>query len=560
MPLTLHKEMFKLRSRISWLRRWLAVAAILAVLSVSVSSSALANLAGSNFDASDGNLVLDDESQDWVNAPGLSVGIDKPTGTNDNSLGQGTKEDSPVPTVVSGSIPNNKSDLTRFYVANEKVGGKEYLYLAWERVQEPSGTTNMDFEFNQSKTLSSNGVTPVRTAGDILIKYDLSRGGSSPTLGYHIWLTSGSAAQCEANNSLPCWGKGQSLAGHFEGAINGGAVNDPLAGTSLSARTFGEAAINLTDAGLLPQGTCEAFSGAYLKSRASDSFTAEIKDFIAPIPVNINNCGTINILKTDDDTPAKVLEGAEFTLYTDNAPLGGSLGAEDIATDTTCTTGADGTCSMQKVLFGQYWVVETVGVPGHDLAPPQQAILTAAQTTISLTFINPRQPATVNILKVDDAGTVMAGAVFTLHTDNGGQVGSPVAGKSCTTGADGTCSITNILPPGTYWVVETVTPAGYATAAPQQVTLALNQTVELTFVNPRLFTIIVLVCDQSTGKLYSSNVTLGGGEPKASLGAPPAGLTDAQLCGLGGARYVDNQTGDYSVSVNIPTVEVGKTP
>ena len=35
-------------------------------------------------------------------------------------------------------------------MANEKVGTKQFLYLAWERVQEPNGTTNMDFEFNQS--------------------------------------------------------------------------------------------------------------------------------------------------------------------------------------------------------------------------------------------------------------------------------------------------------------------------------------------------------------------------------------------------------------------------
>ena len=160
---------------------------------------AAANLAGSPFDAGDGNLVLNDEAQDWVNAPNRKVGLDKPTGQTDDSFGQGTKEDTAVPTVVDGSIPNNKSDLTRLYVANEKVGGKEFLYLAWERVQEPNGTTNMDFEFNQNSTASANGVTPVRTAGDVLIKYDLSQGGVNPVLGYHLWVTAGNAQQvCEA--------------------------------------------------------------------------------------------------------------------------------------------------------------------------------------------------------------------------------------------------------------------------------------------------------------------------------------------------------------------------
>jgi hypothetical protein len=274
----------------------------------------LANLSGSSFDANDGNLVLNDETQDWANAPSLQKGIDKPTGQTDDSFGQGTKEDTAVPTVVSGSIPNNKSDLTRFYVANARQNNKEFLYLAWERVQEPNGTTNMDFEFNQSSQLSGNGVTPVRTAGDLLIKYDLSKGGTHPTLGYHIWVTSGNpAVVCEANNSVPCWDKVHSLTGNFEGSINDpsnnppdGSVVDPIAPNAprtLSARTFGEAAVNLTDSGILPPGSCKGFGRAYAKSRSSDSFTSEIKDFIAPIPVSISNCGSVIIRKVTDPSP-----------------------------------------------------------------------------------------------------------------------------------------------------------------------------------------------------------------------------------------------------------------
>ena len=110
-------------------------------------------------------------------------GLDQPTGQNDDSSGQGTDENEPNPTVVAGSIPNNKSDLTRFYVANDKVGSDEFLYLAWERVQEPTGSTNMDFEFNKNKCVlvgnppapssdsscSTNNRTPARTKGDLLV-------------------------------------------------------------------------------------------------------------------------------------------------------------------------------------------------------------------------------------------------------------------------------------------------------------------------------------------------------------------------------------------------------
>src|SRR6266581_8651778 len=63
---------------------------------------------------------------------------------------------------------------------------------------------------------------------------------------------------------------------------------------------FGEAAVNLSGAGVFPPGTCEAFGSTFLKSRSSASFTAEVKDFVAPVPVNISNCGSIKIIKHTD--------------------------------------------------------------------------------------------------------------------------------------------------------------------------------------------------------------------------------------------------------------------
>jgi uncharacterized repeat protein (TIGR01451 family) len=260
----------------------------------------------------DGNL-LDDPAvngKDWgttgliscLNPPGIKgCDIDLPTGSDDNSFGQGTSEDDGVPTVVTGSIPNNKSDLQRFYIANEKViiqpnplVAHDFLYLAWERVQDPNGTTNMDFELNQGTALSANGLTPVRQAGDILIKYDLANGGTNPVLGFHRWILSGT---CEKNGGkAPCWGPVQTLsaAQGVIGAINGTTtVDDPInpgATRTLSARTFGEARIDLQLSGIFPAGQCVSFGRAYLKSRSSDSFSAEIKDFIAPIPITVQQC------------------------------------------------------------------------------------------------------------------------------------------------------------------------------------------------------------------------------------------------------------------------------
>ena len=104
----------------------------------------------------------------------------------------------------------------------ETINGQRFLNLFWHRVQDPNGTTNMDFELNKSTTLSSNGVTPVRSAGDVLIQYDLTNGGTVPTLFLSRWVTTGPGSQCEANNATPCWGTriNLSAAGDASGSIN----------------------------------------------------------------------------------------------------------------------------------------------------------------------------------------------------------------------------------------------------------------------------------------------------------------------------------------------------
>jgi len=506
----------------SWWRRACVFAAITMLLSLSAIPAALATLSGgSTFESGDGDLAPNTSTppapHDW-NSPvepiacpstipgtGTNCGLDLVKNGADNSLGQGSKEDNPVPTVVTGSIPPSKDDLSRFYVNKERINGNDYLYLAWER-SNLLGSAHMDFELSQDSTLSANGVTTVRTAGDLLIDFDFG-GSGVPVLTKHTWITGApnTAADCEASNTLPCWDKAVSLGAFAEAQVNSAPVvdnNPPGAPRTLDGNTknginstFGEAGINLTGSGIFPPNVCEHFGAATLKSRSSgNSFTSELKDFIAPIPVDISNCGTVNIHKQDD--LGAPLSGAVFTLFTDNAPVDGAPphGGNDTATSFTCTTVANGNCSIGGVPFGNYWAVETTGVPNHDLAADQSFSLTqnTPNRTISLTFVDPRQPARVNIHKQDDASppNALQGAVFTLYTDNapiGGSRGAEdtATAFTCTTDAAGDCSITNILPLGDYWVVETTGVPNHDTAADQHVTLTANATVSLTFVDPR---------------------------------------------------------------------------
>ncbi len=340
---------------------------------------------GSTFDASNGSLTATSPTHDWNSpietitcpsttpASGLNCGTDLTKSTSDNAFGQGTKEDNPVPTVVAGSIPPNKSDLMRFYVNKEFVGGKFFIYLAWER-SNVLGNANMDFEINQDRTLSSNGVTPIRTPGDLLVTFDFG-GSGSPVLGLLTWVTSanGTASDCFASNALPCWGKHEALSSsESEGSVNSATVTDnnaPLVfGTGqLPAGTFGEAGIDLTDAGIFLPTVCQHFGDAYLKSRSSSSFTSEVKDFIAPVNIDISNCGNIVVEKLTNPTGSSQSFG--FTL-TGPSSLDKTFNLTDQQSNST------------QVFAGSGYAVSETPVTGWDLT---SAVCDQGQTIGSIT-------------------------------------------------------------------------------------------------------------------------------------------------------------------------------
>jgi hypothetical protein len=441
----------------------LALLASLLMVVPALASHPEVSLAGSDFEIdTDANLKVDDPapSLDWAGIVQDSK-VDLASGANDNSFGQGTKEDTAVPTVVTGSIPNNKSDLKSFGSYLETNANGKFLNIYWTRVQEPTGTTNMDFEFNKSDVLSANGVTPVRTAGDALIQYDLAQGGTNPQLFLSLWVTTGPGSQCQANNATPCWGTRVNLttAGLATGSINTTAI--PAADSdgigALSARTFGEAQIDF-DAFTSGGGTdpCVSFGSAYLKSRSSDSFTAALKDFIAPLTLNLSNCGSIHVVKNDDATPPALLDGAEFNLITDAAPTNnvGGPGAEDTNIVDSCTT-VLGVCDFTAIQQGEYWVVETVAPAGHDLANPvYQHVTVTADEQVTVTFVNPRQLGAIQVTKTAKHAAAVGGVIPQEGVD------FTIAGTAVTTGADGTACVGGLALGQSYDVVETV-PAGY---------------------------------------------------------------------------------------------------
>jgi hypothetical protein len=466
-------------------RRTRVLASALGALALMVAMAvpAFANLAGSTFEGNDGNLVVNTAGNtDWANAPNRVSGVDQPTGKNDNSFGQGTKEDDPNVTVVTGSIPPNKNDLTRFYIASEFTNGKNFVYLGWERLVN-IGNANLDFEINQNTTAGFTGATtgPVtlnRTAGDILITYDFA-GSGTPTLGLLKWLTTAhgdSASDCFSTNTLPCWGQRVDLtaAGFAEGAVNTGTVSDPIAGISLTTGLFGEAAVNLTGAGVFPPGTCEAFGSTFLKSRSSSSFTAEVKDFIAPVPVNISNCGAVKIIKHTDPRGVNqsfnytsTIAGASLTCSADTTPASfslndnGNTNSDNAVNTENCINVPAGSYTVTEGAEPANFVLEsltcTAGGAQDGTNPAQANITVTPGSVVTCTYTNKQQLGAIKITKtsVKAPHPGLDGAQFSISSN-----GSPIAGSPFTTANGGSICVDH-LPFGTYSVQEIAAPTGY---------------------------------------------------------------------------------------------------
>lgn len=235
---------------------------------------------GSNFVIDPNTNLLDDAGDciDWlVNGTGsaflssVSSQADLPAGSGDDSFGQGTSENEPNPTIVDGSIPPNKSDLKNFGVNSETTTAGKFLQLFWTRVQEPQGTTNMDFELNKiacdgtAAKCANNGtktpvyVTPKRSEDDKLITYDLSKGGTTPTISIRNWTAAG------------VWGPATVIsgAGTAIASINTSLIDANASGGlgSLTPFTFGEVSISFA-AIFSGSGTCGTFGSAYLATPA----------------------------------------------------------------------------------------------------------------------------------------------------------------------------------------------------------------------------------------------------------------------------------------------------
>jgi hypothetical protein len=413
--------------------------------------------------------------------------------TADSAFAGGTKQDADCPSVITQKA-DNKADLKRIYVASKTLAnGHTYLALAWVRI--PQNTTSpsahIAFEFNQGNAgacaASSDGLVKRSTTnnGDVLVLYDFEGGQTdNPTIRLSRWIASGA---CEiSNDSAPCWGPAVDLtaAGIAEAKVNTvSSTSDTVAPAdeTLGVNEFGEAGIDLTDAGVFPLGACNTLGKVYGVSRTSgNSGTAQMKDLVGPGNFNLTNCGEIKIIKHTN--PRGLNQAFSFTstipatatCVQDTTPDSFSLNdsgnttGDNAANTEDCTNVPAGTYTVTEgadptgFAFGNFSCTSsgtgTSTTPTSSTTQKNVSITIAGGGVVTCTYTNNQQLGAIKITKTSSKGTNpgLPGATFSVTKG-----GTAITGSPFTTPANGVICIPN-LTFGTYVVTETGAPTGYS--------------------------------------------------------------------------------------------------
>ena len=277
---------------------------------------------------------------------------------------------------------------------------------------------------------------------------------------------------------------------------------------------FGEVSIDLTASNIIPEGVCEGFSSAFVKSRASTAFNSEIKDLVPPQHVSIATCASITVVKATVPDPDPTDSSFAFeTDYSDDFSLknGESADSGDLS---------PGTYSVAETVIPEDWELTTATCDdGSDPA----AIDLGANEHVTCTFTNTLKTGAILIHK-DRKHAAAEGGVGP-HAGVAFSVEGVAAGS---TGADGNICVDG-LTFGTYTVDETV-PTGYVSDdASKDVVVDNTATCEqdpyvgetVNFLNTPLTNMSVTVTSQVDGGTASSISCVNDADPPVEVASLP---------------------------------------
>jgi len=194
----------------------------------------------------------------------------------------------------SGGVTPAKSNIRDAWSAVDQPAGETFLYLGFTRGAS-TGTTFLTFELNRDDRLWDNGRAriPCRRTGDVQVSYEPS--GNDVAVVVRRWTTTSTdpTTGCATAGELTAFA---TLAPNVDAqaALNDQAITSHLPGSyqgTVPFRRFGEASLNLAQ--VLQQefaDSCLAFTSIWMHSRASDSISSAMADYVAPRPLSVRTC------------------------------------------------------------------------------------------------------------------------------------------------------------------------------------------------------------------------------------------------------------------------------
>ncbi len=362
----------------------------------------------------DGNLTVDhlvvpSEPIDWDSSPfpaALTTFTDG-TGPTDDIFGLGSKENDQSSWVcTAGSAPPKDNVVNEISVngappvAGEiafrffPVSGvqKQFLYANWSRLSN-NGDAHIDYEFNQADAATKPANSgcpqlPLRTPGDFLVSFDTQFGGK---------IINASAFTWNGTTFVP-------ISVGSAGILWDAAVNTVPSITGLTAtgtNLFGELALNVSDT--IGEILCNKILFVSMKTRASTSLSAELKDRTRVKPVNFSVINPAGANASGNALAASIQD----TLLGINQTL-------PAATPATCTGGA---CSSQSGIGS---TSNSNQVLNAAVPPPSGGILKANVLSASSTStVDSTTNTATDIGVAETAGVNLVGGLVTADVVRG---------------------------------------------------------------------------------------------------------------------------------------------
>ena len=227
-----------------------------------------------------------------------------PFNGGDDVFSQGSKFNDYISALrwTTNSAPD-KNDINNalYHIARDPGNNNQWAFMAGDRLS-TNGTSYIDFEFLQgtvAKNLDGTGTfnsTPAagknfgggRTENDMLISMEYTNGGTKPVVYVYQWKLSGNTWSYQLATIT-------NLSNNAYAETNRSGNETDLPYTAFGndfyqQYAFVEAAVNIT---FLLEQTGLACAGLsiktlWVKTKAAATSTAALKDFVEPIPVNLN--------------------------------------------------------------------------------------------------------------------------------------------------------------------------------------------------------------------------------------------------------------------------------